>query len=216
MLLPMKSIYLISGLGADERLFSFLNLPDHTLHFIKWARPVKNESIQEYAKRLLPQITDENPILLGVSFGGMLAIEISKLISVEKVILISSVKNYDEFSPLIKTAFRFRLHKLLFPIFISITAPVAYPFFRSPIKSARPLQWYFFSHPDTKLIKWAVGAMSKWRSGTVPKNIFHLQGSNDTILPAKYTSADIIIEEGTHFMIVERADQISEIISTHL
>ena len=211
----MKSIYLISGLGADERLFSFLNIPDHKRYFVKWVRPVKNESIEEYAKRLLPQITDENPILLGVSFGGMVAIEISKLISVEKVILISSIKSYDEFSPLIKTAFRFRLNKLLFPLLIKISAPLAYPFFRSPIRSARPLQWYYFSHPDAQLIKWAVEAMSKWKTVAPSISIVHIQGSSDKILPAKYTSVDHIISDGTHFMVVERAPEISEIIMSH-
>ena len=35
--------------------------------------------------------TSRNPILIGLSFGGMMCIEIAKLIPVEKVILISSI-----------------------------------------------------------------------------------------------------------------------------
>ena len=38
------------------------------------------------------QITTEKPIILGVSFGGMLAIEIAKAIDCEQVILVSSAK----------------------------------------------------------------------------------------------------------------------------
>ena len=81
---------MLSGLGADKRVFDFLDLSDYSIYHITWIIPLPRESMAEYAFRLLPQITSDNPVLIGVSFGGMIALEIAKLISVEKVILISS------------------------------------------------------------------------------------------------------------------------------
>jgi alpha/beta superfamily hydrolase len=46
--------------------------------------------------RLSEQIIEVNPILVGVSFGGMIAVEVAKLIETEKVILISSAKTKHE------------------------------------------------------------------------------------------------------------------------
>ena len=54
-------IYLISGLGADERVFKNLNLGNFEPHFIKWNEPFKNENLPNYAKRLMSQIMTEKP-----------------------------------------------------------------------------------------------------------------------------------------------------------
>ncbi len=85
-------IYLISGLGADYRVFQKIDLEANSYTHIKWDKPKsQNQSIIDYTKGLLAQIKHENPILIGVSFGGMIAIEIAKLIPVRKIIIISSV-----------------------------------------------------------------------------------------------------------------------------
>ena len=76
----MKHIYCISGLGADERVFSKFQFPEHELHFIKWIIPEKKESIQSYAQKLIGQVQDDYPILIGLSFGGMMCIEMAKRI----------------------------------------------------------------------------------------------------------------------------------------
>src|SRR5688572_22332577 len=91
----MKKIFLLSGLGADKRVFDFLDLSEYSVHHVTWNKPLVGESMASYAERLLPQISENRPILIGVSFGGMIALEIAKLISVEKVILISSAKSSD-------------------------------------------------------------------------------------------------------------------------
>lgn len=87
-----KKIYLISGLGADERMFQRLNFYNFEPVYLQWISPKKNESISDYAARLKSQITEEKPIIIGLSLGGMMAVEISKQIKTEKVVLISSIK----------------------------------------------------------------------------------------------------------------------------
>jgi esterase/lipase len=78
-------------------VFRNLELPDYEMIPIKWLTPRAGEHLKEYVKRLLPQIkTDTEPILMGLSFGGIVAIEISKLIKTHKVIIISSIKTYHE------------------------------------------------------------------------------------------------------------------------
>lgn len=89
----MRDIYLLSGLGADKSAFNFIDLSDFNANHIEWVNPAENEQIENYAKRLSKQIQTDNPIVIGVSFGGIMAIEIAKLVKTEKIIVISSVKS---------------------------------------------------------------------------------------------------------------------------
>src|SRR5579863_8545823 len=108
----MEEIFCISGLGADERVFHKLEIQNAKLHYVRWFDPSDNESIEEYAGRMSRNVSTSNPILMGVSFGGMMAVEISKHISVKKMILISSVKLSRELPQWMKLSGRLRLNKL--------------------------------------------------------------------------------------------------------
>ena len=88
----MKKVYFISGLGADKRAFSFLDLSFCEPVFIEWIKPLHKESLQQYALRLKEQIKEASPTIVGMSFGGMLATEIAKLDATAKIIIISSNK----------------------------------------------------------------------------------------------------------------------------
>ncbi|WP_221394889.1 hypothetical protein [Dyadobacter sp. NIV53] len=87
-----KEIYIFSGLGADERVFQRLDFSESSAIFIKWIIPLNNETIEHYATRLLDQIHTTQPVLIGLSFGGIMAVEVAKQIDTEKIILIASAK----------------------------------------------------------------------------------------------------------------------------
>ena len=110
-----EHICLIPGLGVDERLFKYLTLaPEIKQTVIQWIAPLPNEKLGHYASRLLAQVpVTDNLILLGVSFGGILAIELAKLLKPTLVIIISSIKNCHELPWYYKPAAPLRLAYLL-------------------------------------------------------------------------------------------------------
>ena len=108
----LKNVYIFSGLGADERIFQRLDLSGFSTIFIKWEVPFKNETIENYASRLIRQITEPRPILLGLSFGGLISVEIAKQIETEKVILIASAQTREEIPLYYRLAGKLKLHKL--------------------------------------------------------------------------------------------------------
>ncbi|MES2619356.1 MAG: alpha/beta hydrolase, partial [Bacteroidota bacterium] len=62
----VKTIYLIPGVGANDQIFQNLELPGYEIVHLKWPRHKKNEHIETYVKKLLPQIKkDTQPILIG-------------------------------------------------------------------------------------------------------------------------------------------------------
>ena len=121
-------------MGADERAFSNLKILNHTLVYLPWLQPLEKETIEDYAKRMCAGIKEQNPVLMGLSFGGMLCIEISKLIQVDKIIIISSVKSSKELPGWMKRSaklginkyFSMRSRKILEPIqnrFLGVSTP---------------------------------------------------------------------------------------------
>src|SRR5262245_48050637 len=106
-------IYCISGLGADEKAFSNLRLNGYELKYIPWLRPHKREKIEEYAKRMSASIQHDSPILLGLSFGGMIGIEIAKQMPLQKLIIVSGIKSTSELPRWMKVAGVLYLNRLL-------------------------------------------------------------------------------------------------------
>ncbi len=90
----MDKIYLIAGLGADYRLFKHLDLPGYDVIHLHWLRPEPNDSLKTYAGKLIDEYHIEpGSVVLGVSLGGMLTVEIAKQMQLSKAILISSIKS---------------------------------------------------------------------------------------------------------------------------
>src|SRR5882757_2512216 len=108
-----KPIYCISGLGADEKIFTNLHIKGYELHYIPWIRPHKKEHIEGYAKRMGEYIKEKSAVLLGVSFGGMMGIEIAKQIPLKQLIIVSSIKSVSELPRWMKTAGTLKLDKIV-------------------------------------------------------------------------------------------------------
>jgi esterase/lipase len=111
-------IYFMPGLAAGPEIFKKLALDKekYTFHYLKWIKPLDvEERIDNYAFRLSAKIKEENPVLVGVSFGGIMVQELAKFLNPRKVIIISSVKSPDELPGRFKFAKFTKIYKL-FPI----------------------------------------------------------------------------------------------------
>ena len=218
----MRDVFCISGLGADERIFKNLHVEGVNFHHIKWLTPEKDETIQHYAQRLAEQIFSPQPILLGVSFGGMLAIEISKIILVDKIILISSIKSYTELPNWMKRCGKLKLDKLI---------PKKQIGSIKPLKVIRPIQDYFLGAqtPEEKKIaneyrdtvdpvylKWSINQILNWKCDCTSTKLFHLHGDNDHIFPIKKVKPTHIISKGGHLMVMSRCEEINKILQSIL
>ncbi len=211
----MPRIYCLPGLGADHRLFSKLQL-DAELIPVEYIKAEVNDTAETYAKKLVDQINDPNPILMGVSLGGILSVEISKLIPVNKLILISTIKTKDELPPyfslvdhlpfdISKTAAWFKNYgEWLKPFYNKISQEEMELFKSMLIKT-----------PDS-FINWGVGAVSHWKNETITAEHIHIHGSLDLVFPTKWVNNYIEVKGGSHFMVVDKAKEISPIISQEL
>ena len=207
-----KVLYIISGLGADYRVFKKLDLHDWTLIHLKWIKPEKDEKIEDYAHRMAAFITHPDPIILGLSFGGMMAIEISKIIPTRHIILVSSVKTYHELPPFIATAGKLGFHKFAVKPFFKVGAPMLYQVMGISLDEDKRLMDEIIADADLEFYNWAIDKIVYWKSEFVPTNITHIHGRNDKLMACKYIHDFKEVENGGHLMVLNKAEEVGKII----
>lgn len=211
-----KNIYIISGLGVDERVFQKLDFSDYTTTYIKWILPVDNETIENYAARLIEQITTPKPTLIGLSFGGIVAVEIAKQIETEKVILIASAKTKKEIPYYYRWAGQMRLHQILPITLLKNSNFITNWFFGTSSTFDKQLLGQILADIDPKFLKWAINIIVNWENQTLPANFKHIHGNTDRILPIRYAAFDYMVKKGGHLMTLNKSDELSEIIRSQL
>ncbi len=214
--------YLFPGLGFNEITFQKLELPNaKKIHYVNWIEPAhQKESLNEYFKRLAISINTHhsNIIFVGHSFGGVAALEISKWISVEKVILISSIQSKKEIPFKLKFMNTIPLYQLVNKKLIHNTFSIwgkTHDFLSSEDRKA------FLEMIDDmsmSYFKWAVKAIINWKGSHYDRDdVFHIHGKKDrTLLYRLIKKVNITLNNGGHFMVFNKAKQISEIIANEL
>lgn len=209
----MKTIYCISGLGADERAFSRLRIPNFRLVYLPWLMPLEKESIEQYARRMSAGITEENPVLMGLSFGGMVSIEIAKLIPVDKVILISSISQSTGLPVWLKRSGKLNLNKLFPMRSFKILEPLQNIFLGVTEPDEKEMVRDYRKNSPVEYNNWAINEVLNWTNEWQPANLFHIHGDNDKTFPVKNVSPTHIVKGGGHFMIMNKAAEVSVFIN---
>lgn len=207
----VSTYYLFSGLGADHRAFDALEFPGKTKH-VDWIPALPNEPIAGYAKRLATQISEPYPVLVGLSFGGMMATEVARHVTTERLILISSAKSRAEIPPYYQWVGRLRLQRFMPDSQIRKANRMLFWLFGAKTLQERDLLNAILHDTDPAFFRWATTSIGTWRGQAPPHNTVHIHGTADRILPFRYVNADYAIHGGTHFMAVNRAKEINKLI----
>ncbi len=87
-------MFFIPGLGADKRLFHLQRKAFPQSMALDWIAPLENESLARYARRWAKRLRlQPGCILVGVSFGGMIAQEMARQVKPKAVILVGSCRS---------------------------------------------------------------------------------------------------------------------------
>lgn len=206
-------LYAISGLGADHRVFQFLNLQAEII-YLNWLEPEENESLQRYAHRLAEKIDPTEPFgLIGVSFGGLIATEIARKFRPKCTILVSSTDVKNGLRQVYGWVGKMRILTLIPPKRFDMPKVLAQRLFGAKNKK---LLADILDDSDLNFTKWAVIALTKWNNDEPLINGIKINGTKDLLIPGSKGVNRVLIENGTHFMIVDLADEVSEAINTYL
>ncbi|TRO66668.1 alpha/beta hydrolase [Christiangramia sabulilitoris] len=202
----LTHVYLMPGMAADSRIFENLNLPEdkYKIHPLEWEMPRVNESLEDYAKRMLNFVNHENSVLIGVSFGGVIVQEMARFLDLKRLIIISSVKCTEELPPRMKFASKTGLFKLIptgLVDYVDYFEKVAIGDF---LKKRARLYKQYISITDKHYLNWSIRNMVNWKCEKPDEKVIHVHGDKDEVFPIKNIRDVIVVEGGTHIMIINR------------
>ncbi|QLG43934.1 alpha/beta hydrolase family protein [Costertonia aggregata] len=209
-------VYFMPGMAANTSIFEHINLPTEQFetHFLDWTIPKRGIGIEQYAEEMCKNIVHENPVLIGVSFGGILVQEMAKLIPVRKLIIVSSIKTKTELPKRMLFARYTKVHKLLpTGIVNNVELLAKYAFGETVTKRLRLYEKYL-SIRDKYYIDWCIDQLVNWKQTKYPKNLVHIQGEQDAVFPINNIEACTKVKKGTHTMIIHRAKWFNEHLPT--
>lgn len=212
----INTIYIISGLGADKRMFQNFSFEGFEVVHIDWDLPLENETLQNYALRISENIKDENAILIGLSFGGILSVEISKIKKFKKVFLLSSAKTKFEIPFYYRFLGKLNLLRIIPSSILKRVNSLTYLVFGVKTNAEKSLLEDIVRNTDDRFLKWALHQIMNWKNEDYSKNIIHIQGDSDLILPHVFVKYDYLIKGGTHFMTLNQSKEIETIIIENL
>lgn len=214
--------YAIPGLGVTGEVFARLS-EYLEMEVIDWILPESGESLQRYAERMETLLPEGPAILIGYSFGGIVAQEIARQRPELQLVLISTLVSTNEKPLWLRMMSIIPLYRLargswrikLLPLYgrrYGLTS-------RGDISI---LQKMFSETPDA-LRMWSIKALIDWKGGELAaEKALRLHGTKDKVFPLPRMVADVKwIKKGRHFMVWQRAEEVAKeirvrLILTHL
>ncbi len=208
-----KKVYLIPGLGADGRMYMPQMRVLSNAIVLEHQKPMVGESLVAYAGRLAAKIDTSEPfILVGTSLGGILAVEIARIVNPEKVILISSVKHRGEMPVWIRAMKHLKLHRLLSgPSFIKFSNANVNRLITKRDTTVAKLLVEMHNSADPEFVGWAIDQVVRWNGAKdYRKDIIHIHGTRDQLFPHKNIKNAIHITGGSHVMGLTQAHDVNK------
>jgi esterase/lipase len=204
-----KNAIILPGMGADPRMYSapcYEKLKNVT--FAPWPRYRGEDSLKAVAESVIrANKIDQNSVIGGTSLGGMVAVEIAKIVGLPKVILISSATHPSSVNPVLK---KLRFFAKITPIHLIQRLAG-----KANIRE-KNLVFSMFESADPEFIRTMSTALFNWRGiADYPGSVFRIHGSNDRMIFPP-TQKVHIIEGGGHLISMTHADQVARFIYDHV
>lgn len=203
---------MMPGLAASAAIFERIVLPADIFEtvLLEWEIPLKKETLPEYAKRIAQKIQHPNPVLIGVSFGGILVQEMTRFIEARKVIIISSVKTNVEFPRRMKVAKTTKAYKLIPTNLVANVESLSKFSFGYKIEQRLKLYEKFLRVRDKRYLDWALEQVILWERTIADEKVVHIHGDDDDVFPIKNIQNCIVVKGGTHAMILGKYKWLNE------
>jgi pimeloyl-ACP methyl ester carboxylesterase len=217
----LPRLVLFAGLGADHRLFHRQNAALRaSVEVPAWIHPLPRERINDYAARIAPTIRSRPPYFLGgVSFGGMVAMEVAQHVSCQGVILISSCRSCRAI-PLWQRFIARPLARAV-PAHVQKWVDLHVPGALRPLGKCTPadrsLVLHMIRDTPAAFLRWSLREALRWRGvNDLPVPIHHIHGRRDRTIPCPRDGVDQFIPDGGHLIALTHADAVNAFIDARI
>jgi pimeloyl-ACP methyl ester carboxylesterase len=163
---------------------------------IDFIQPNPRETLVSYASRMASQLPS-NSFIGGVSFGGIVALEVARILRPRGCILISSIRHPSELPPW------FRIGRLLggrcCVSFLAMIGSAAAVLPKS-VCTSTTIRAKKLAGTDGSWHRWATSAVIDWKPELAFDGcpVLQIHGTADSTFPIRYTHPDIVVPNGHH------------------
>ena len=213
-----ERLVLLPGLGATARLFEPQRAALPQIEVPPWIEPHPRETLPSYAARVAATIRADEPLYLGgVSFGGMLASEMARLLPCRGVFLIASCLSASAVARWARVSgpLAARLPSGAFrpPVSLAGLARCVLPLSRA---QAAFLLSMLHDVPRG-FIQWGIRAILGWTgSDSLKVPVWHIHGARDPVIPLAAVRPTAVVPRGTHVINVTHAAEVNAFLLRHL
>ena len=206
-------LYLLPGMGGDERLFKNLDLSAYDTTVVRFPVPDGPIRMADYAALLHSQIdTTEAFSLLGVSLGGMLSVELAEQLQPRHVIIVSSAKTKNELPGKIRFNRILPLYRIIGGRAQRGLGGMGRFLFERRARAEEPTFRAMLRSKDPRYLKWTTYAVTHWERELAPSRIVHVQGTKDHTIPIKNISDAVPIADGGHMVIMMQPEAVEAVL----
>jgi pimeloyl-ACP methyl ester carboxylesterase len=183
----------------------------------RWIAPLsERESLPRYARRIARTLDTSTPFYLGgISFGGMLALEVARHVRPERIFLLSSCTSRRGIPHAYRLAGDLLLPYLITPILNplkSLPSRVR-SFGPANLLATNRLVQEMVRDCSPRLFRWSVASLLKWDGHHDPiAPVVHIKGDRDNVLPHYLSRPTHYIAGAGHLMNMTHAEQVNQII----
>ncbi|TWR26107.1 alpha/beta hydrolase [Mucilaginibacter achroorhodeus] len=212
----MPKVFLIAGLGADSRIFTHILLPNNYEKIgIQPLNPRRADTLNDVAQHIINQynITVDD-VVIGDSLGGIIAVEIGKLMPIRKLILTSTIKTSSEEPWYFKILRKLPVYDITPARLFTKLGAFVKPMLRHLSDEDALLIKSMLADSSPSFLKWGAQAALHWRNDVIPPNLHHIIGDKDLVFPCKnIKNPTAVIKGGTHIMVFDRANEINTLLA---
>lgn len=215
------NLILFSGLAADSNVFEAQRAHfGELLHVVPWLEPIANESLSDYARRMVgPYKNLPNLVLGGASFGGIVALHAAEHLPVRGVILIGSARDPSRLPWIARWTRPFAWLAQWIPVgALKLLAKLILLVKPWP-KSLRHVRSVVgqFSIASSNVFRWSLHQLLCWSSPVqleVP--IFEIHGDHDRIIPLPKDFYGSVIPGAGHVISLSHPGEVNQFIEQTL
>jgi pimeloyl-ACP methyl ester carboxylesterase len=206
-----KHIYFIPGMGTTKEVFKNIDLQVENVHYIEFPEPKKDESLKGYSARMAENISDENEnILIGMSMGGFIAQEISLIKKVDKLILLSSYTEGQDWQLMLELVKKFNLTELMVDRAFKDIVLGALKLIPGYTKSEKEFFLKMAKDFSANYYTFAAKRLVNWQPVKLNCPVIKIHGTKDELFPISKVNANYTVEGGGHLMVVNFYKEINE------
>lgn len=202
-------VYLLPGLGTDQRLFSRMDLSGLNVRYLNWPAYERGCTLADIAAQLRPQVDADRPhVLAGVSMGGMVAQELAALTQPERVLLISTWTGPHEWPWTVHLGARLGVQRVIRERTMRGVWPLKQWLVGQGNKEVDRLLYDMACDEGAVKLRNGLDAIFRWQGSPWKGPVVRIHGDADRLVPMRF-AVDHRVADGGHTMVVYKASEVA-------